>query len=392
MIRFAICACFVLSVVIADAKPLITSSVETVAGICLAREDAPERLVDACDAALSGAGLTASQRVELMVARADAFLWLDDLEAAEAGYRAATAADPRSYDAWNGLGWVLRETSDDEAAFEAFETSLEIDVSMQGLGARAATGRTTGRITGAEAREILRAALTIDPEYSWALREIGWSHIDDSQPGAAADAFWEALEIDPDDGNARYGLGRALLSSGEADRRWKPSTKFLPASPIISRRGSTESSRCGNWTGTHRRCGIRIGLSRNSRIWHRAISSGACPSWRCSAALGVIDRAIGLSGSDFTDHLLKSWIALELEDYALAREAAEASIGTGTEDPWAHYYVAISMVHSGQTEEGLGRFDQAMETGLPEDRVGAFAKELISAGKYVEAAQLRLKY
>ena len=50
------------------------------------------------------------------------------------------------------------------------------------------------------------------------------------------------------------------------------------------------------------------------------------------------------------------------------------------------------MIHTGETTDGLARFDQAMEGGLPDHRVGVFAKELISAGKFVEAIQLRLKY
>jgi hypothetical protein len=99
-----------------------------------------------------------------------------------------------------------------------------------------------------------------------------------------------------------------------------------------------------------------------------------------------------LSGVDYSDHLLRSYIALELEDYTLAREAAEASLSLGVEDPWAHYYIAITHIHDGDTEAGLKRFEQAVAAGLPSDRVGAFATELIGAGQYVEAAQLRLRY
>jgi len=81
-----------------------------------------------------------------------------------------------------------------------------------------------------------------------------------------------------------------------------------------------------------------------------------------------------------------------MKNYPLARTAAEAALATGVEDPWAHYYIAITLVHDGETSEGLNRFARAMDFGLPGDRVGAFATELVSAGKYVEAAQLRLKY
>ena len=113
---------------------------------------------------------------------------------------------------------------------------------------------------------------------------------------------------------------------------------------------------------------------------------------RMEEALAIIDRGIELEGSDHSDLLLKSYIALEMENYSLARQAAESSLKTGVDDPWAHYYVAIALVHDGKSSEGIARFDTAMTGGLPDDRVGAFARELIAAGKYVEAVQLRIKY
>ena len=132
-------------------------------------------------------------------------------------------------------------------------------------------------------------------------------------------------------------------------------------------------------------------LGPNNAIlyWHAdALTSDG----RWADALAVIDRGLALDGADYSDHLLKSYIALEMNDYSLAREAAEASLEMGVNDPWAHYYIAITMVHDGDVDAGLERFDQAVAAGLPDDRIGAFARELIGAGKYIEAAELRIKY
>ena len=76
----------------------------------------------------------------------------------------------------------------------------------------------------------------------------------------------------------------------------------------------------------------------------------------------------------------------------MARASAEASLATGVEDPWAHYYIAVTLVHGGRVAEGLARFDRAIQARLPADRVGAFASELIGAGRPLEAAELGLKY
>ena len=59
------------------------------------------------------------------------------------------------------------------------------------------------------------------------------------------------------------------------------------------------------------------------------------------------------------------------------------------EQPGEHYARYVNM---GSALGGVSRFEEAVAAGLPTDRVGAFATELISAGNYVEAAQLRLKY
>lgn len=411
------------------AKPLVTSSEETLARICLARQVSPPRIVEACDGALAEAGLTRSQRVELMVARADGFLWSDrDTEAASA-YRQAIAEDEMSVEAWNGLGWALWETEGDTAAMEAFDTSMSIDVSVQGLGGQAALGRRLGRISNAEARDMLRAALTIDPEYAWAFREIAWSFMDDNLPDEAMPEFQAALEIDAQDTNARYGMGRAQLSVGDPEAALATFNDLLSDQPdefatrvyrIIALRRLDRNAQAlrdsdrlvedhpDSASGYIEKALSLIALQRRSEaiaVYEAADEkigpNNALLYWYADAltidgrfqeALDVIDRGLLLPKADYSDHLLKSYIALELEDYDLARKSAEDSLGTGVEDPWAHYYIAISMLHSGDITGGMDRFGVAMATGLPEDRVGAFARELISAGKYVEAAQLRLKY
>ncbi|NND22086.1 MAG: tetratricopeptide repeat protein [Silicimonas sp.] len=424
-----ILVCFLATTGASFAKPLVTSSEETTARLCLARDDTPQRIVAACDRALTDASLTRSQRVELLIARADGHLWQSDHAAAADGYRAAAAADPQSADAWNGLGWALRETEGDAAAYQAFETSLAIDVSVQGLGGKAATGRKSGHLTEGEAREILGAALSIDPEYLWAIREIGWSHLDDGNPESAAKSFGDALAIDATDTNARYGLGRASLKSGDAETALALFNDVLADAPddfaarvyrIITlreldrnaqalrdsdrliadfpTRNSGYIERALSLLALERRAEAietyvtaeeKLGENNSLLYWH---ADALATDGQFRQALNVIDRALTLSGADYSDHLLKSYIALEMKDYATTRSAAEASLATGVSDPWAHYYIAISMVHSGETTEGLTQFGKAMAAGLPDDRIGAFAKELVSAGKYVEAAQLRLQY
>ncbi len=412
-----------------NAKPLVTSSEENVLRVCLARAESPERLVTACDTALAALNVTPSQRVELIVARGDAHLWQSHYDAALATYDEAIALDPNSTEAWNGLAWTLWEVEGDQAAFEAFETSVNISVSVQGLSGKAATGRRLGHIKGTEARALLNAALSIDPDYIWALREMGWIHVEENRPVEAAAAFREALDVEPTDINARYGLGRTELMEGKTEaalasfndvlldapkdfptrvyhvialRNLDRNAQALRASDRLIADFPEKSSgyiergqsllalgRRGEAIETYADAESRLGPNNAVLYWY---ADALAADGRFLDALAVIDRGIALDGSDYSDHLLKSYIALELGDYDLARVSAEASLASGIEDPWAHYYIAIADVHDGNVAEGMARFDRAVSVGLPVERVGAFATALLNAGKYVEAAELRLKY
>ena len=410
-------------------KPLVTSSEQSLVRMCLARSASPSQIVDACDAALTDAGLTRKQRVDIITARGDGYLWLNRHAAAIASFEEALALDPLEVDAWNGLGWTLWEIEGDAPAYEAFETSLGIDVSVQALGGKAATGRRMGVLSSQEARVLLSAALSIDPDYLWAVREVAWSHLDDGDADLAAREFRHALEIEPADVNARYGLGRARLLAGQSEEALTLFNDVLFDAPgdyptlvyrIIALRDLDRNAqalreadrliavypektsgyiekgqalralgRLAEAISTYADADARLGPSNSILYWY---ADALASDHQFEKAMEVIDRGLALPGADYSDHLLKSYLALELGDYATAATAAEASLATGVQDPWAHYYLAITLVHGGQIEQGMDRFEQALAGGLPEDRIGAFASELVGAGMYVEAAELRLKY
>ena len=411
------------------AKPLITSSEETVARLCLARQSTPERIVAFCDSALMDARLTQNQRADLLVAQGDGFLWQNEYESAARAYRRATEVNPLDVEAWNGLGWSLWELEGDQAAYDAFAHSLSIGVTVQGLGGKAALARRLGKTDNDTAREMLRAALTIDPDYIWARREVAWSLMDDRHYGAAVTEFEAALKIDARDRNARYGLGRARLSAGDAEGALTMFNDVLLDDPrdfptlvyrIVALRNLDRNAqavrladeliqafpdrasgyvekgqalvaleRRAEAIETYIDAEARLGPDNAVLYWH---ADALTNDGRLKDALAVIDRGLQQSGADYSDHLLKSYIALELGEYAMARAAAEASLAMGVNDPWAHYYIAITLVHEGDVKAGLERFDSAVQAGLPAERVKAFATELVGAGKYVEAAELRLKY
>ena len=418
---------FALSAVPLAARPLITSSEETHARLCLHGQDEPDRLIRACDIALSGGSLTTRQRVELLVARADALRWDGDYDAARAGYETIIADTPGAIHAWNGLGWTLHALGDPEAAYGAFTTSLDLSISVGGLGGKAAAGRAIGVLTGEEARQFLKAALAIDPDSIWTHRELGWNWYDDGDPVAAASAFEDALDLDPEDPDTLFGLGRAALLANNLEAALAHFNKAVEIDPehgnsLIARLETfrsldrnamalREASRVIEIMPEDSRAHVEkaralMGLERRVAAIEAldAAETRLGPSnyllyWRADLLLGdgdhdaareTIDRALTLDGANYWDHLLKCWITLGQGDYLALRDAAEAVLAVEKDNPTAHLFLAIVLVEEGRPGHGMVSFRRAVNAGLPDSAYQEFVRALIRNGRFIEALRVRL--
>ena len=432
MKTFALAAATALSVFTATAvgaRPILTSSEETHARICLALEEPTSRLLEACEMALDTPGTTDGLRYDLLLSMGAIYQWEGAYAASVQAYERALALKPMSADALSGIGWALRDLDEPQQAYDAFTNALEFDITAQALMGQAAVGRELGKITGDEAREMLAAALAIEPDSGFAQREIGWSFLEEGATEMAIAAFEQRLETAPDDINARFGLGRAALRSGEPEwalmhfdqvlqqdpshlgtrseriqalrqldrnaQALREADRLIEDHPDITdgyvQRGLalTALERRSEALATFETAEAELGPSNVLLYWY---ADTLAYDGRLDDALTTIERALELEGADASDHMLKSWIALELELYREAKASAEAALEIGEEDPWAHFYAAIALVHTETTEVGVSRFETAMASGLPGDFVGLFAEELVRAGDFVGAAQLRSKY
>ena len=89
-----------------SAKPLITSSEDTLARVCLEGEESASRLITACNEALALPDLTERQRIELLDSLGEVLYWENRSEEAADIYREIIALDETTVIGWNGLGWV----------------------------------------------------------------------------------------------------------------------------------------------------------------------------------------------------------------------------------------------------------------------------------------------
>ena len=413
----------------ASAAPLITSSEETPARLCLRGGDAPERLVALCDMALGEVGLTAAGRGELLTARAGALFDMGRHVEAEAGYRAAIGADARSVTARNGLGWVLWDLGRHGAAQAEFQASVDVHVTGNGLSGLASAGYRAGGFALDEAIEMLDAAVSIDPSDHWSMREKGWLLRGEGRHGDAEAAFRGALMVSPRDANAQYGLGRVLFDQGRAEdalaaygmaialdnrelgpylhrsyalraldrnaQALEDAERVIALAPAYSG-GYVEKALC---LAALERRGRAIevfevaeakGLADNYLLyWFADTLSDDGQNER---ALTVIDRALELDGRAAVDFALKASIANRLDRYDAALEAAQIAAMQDPDLAYADYHAAVALVGRGDAVAGIERFDLAMQKGLPSQMVGAFASQLVRQGKYVAAIALRGKY
>ncbi len=414
---------------LAAAKPMITNSEDTAARICLAFKESAERLVTACQAALDDAQRTDPERAELLTLLGEALEQTDQVDLAKKRYREAMVIDPLNIDPINALGWLFWVEDDEAQAAEWFQASVDLRPTAEGLGGLASSLWRGEQIEDEAAIEMMEAALAIEPEYVWAMRERGWMYFSTDALDEAAASFAQALDLDGDDWGAAYGLSRVQAAQGDYD------------AALITVNQAAQIDPDEGWTYNHRAYVLRR-LGRNQQaikdaermirilpdesagyvqraaalnnLGYRAkalesyqagVDVGAADSFllywyadllsddgQLALACKMIERAIAQDDDDPDNYVMKAYIALEMEAFGVALAAAEAAIALEPEKIYAHYYAAVALLHSDAKDEGLARFDHAMAIGLDRDLVGRFAVELISVGDLVGAIRLRTKY
>ena len=149
----------------------------------------------------------------------DALLSSDDLAGAKEAYLEAIAIDYLTGDAHFGLGLAEFGRGDFAAALFSFtEVTRLFESRFDGHFNRAVTLARLRR--PAESAAAFRRALAeAEPEATPDDRLSAWTGLGTqlvfaNEPGSAADAFAEALKLDPEDTNLAYQRGSALLTAG----------------------------------------------------------------------------------------------------------------------------------------------------------------------------------
>lgn len=420
---------FFLSVAPLAAKPLLTNSQDTFAKACLDFDETYERVLQICEIALSGQGYSQKQKLGMMASLGNAHLGLDQYDAAHAVYKTMLDIDPAYTEALNGIGWILRHQKEYALAADSFEASLGFLPSAEALAGMAASRFAAKEIDLEEVLSLLDAALAIDPDYRWALREKGWILRDADRFVEAERSFRAALKIRPEDTNALSGLARSLRGQsklkealgqiGKAISLDPDSADLLAERSLIlfyldrNKQAIKDADRViaidPAWSaGYVRKARALSDLGRTldavkvlAEAEHHTGFDPYLIYWRADllsdddkfdASLEQINRLVAAGVEDVHDLHLLAFVQLGRNDIDGARKAVDAALKLEPENAFSLYYDARVLVEEGKLDRAEARMTEAVHAGLSDHNIGLFLGALATKGAYLRMIRLRIAF
>jgi tetratricopeptide (TPR) repeat protein len=412
-----------------SAKPLLTNSQDTYVTACIRADDSNTRLIEICSKALDQSGASDQQKTEMLNAMAWAHYWLDQKDKATADFEAILKIDPNSFDGLKGLGWLAYFDDDFTAAIQYFEQAMNRSINEVVLTGLGISLYGAGQIDLDKVLEYLDAALAIDPDYAYALREKAWFLEDADRLDEAAAVFGRALDIDSNDLYALYGMALVLSRQaiweqalGFANRALeqdsdhmaslsrrslilynlnRPKQALKDAEKIVVARP--------DWAeGYVRKARALADLGRGQDAQdlldtfdRRVGYNGFLVYWRAkllfddnqmTPSLKQIERVLAHDAPDFFDHLLHARITIALDDFAVARKAIEHALDLRPANKWALYYESLILIGEDRFDEAEAKFDAAIKADLPDAKLSDFLKRLVGKSQFLQSIQMRVRY
>ena len=422
-------AAFLLAGTIANSKPLITNSQSTYASACLEQNDTPERLVEICHHALDGNGASDRQRIEMLDRLGWAYFDLDEIDKSDEAFSRILDIDPDAEPGLQGRAWVFYDRDDYDEAAAFFRKAVSRAPTASNLAGLAASEYRGDFIAFDDFEVKMRAALALDPEYSWALRELAWALSRNSRDDEAMELFRTAIDVNPDDSYAEYGVAFLLSEQDRWEESFTHITRTLELNPefvsALSRRSlillmldrpklalndaeAVIAASPDDADGYVRKARALSELGRRAEA-HQVLEKAegiTGPSsyllfWRASlltddhdydAALVQIRRSVDLDDANHFDHRLHAEIALWLDHTKEARQAIDLALKESPDIPYIQYVNALVLVSEGQYQSAETSFDAAVNAGLSDHYLDDFIAALIEEGQFTQAIKTRVRH
>ncbi|NOX72943.1 MAG: tetratricopeptide repeat protein, partial [Alphaproteobacteria bacterium] len=386
-----------------------------------------EDLVLACQNALTEFEHTDFERARIYDHQGDALEELGRPTEARAAYHKSIAAFPSRDHPWRGLGWSFWNTSDYPEAVSAFRTALDLGTTAESL---AGLGSSLRRQDSGneEVADLFERALLISPEYTWVMVEQGWMFFFRAELEDAANTFRTVLDIDSEYTNAAYGLSRTLARDDELDGALdaindallidNQSAVYVTQRARVLRRlgrknlalsearkamvldpedqdGFVEAARAlrdlGRMAEGYTLLDAAIDKGVGSNFLYYAYASMLADEENWDASLVMMEKALTFPDVDERDHNMRAFILLRLERNQEALVASQTSLALAPDNPTALLNVAYAELALGNTEVAVRALLTANETGVDASDINEFIAYVLSHGRYLLAARLRIE-
>jgi tetratricopeptide (TPR) repeat protein len=164
-----------------------------------------------------------AQTLQLLLAEAQAAQSREDFHAAADAYRKATELEPSIPQLWANLGLMDHQLGNSSEAIESFKKAVRLNSSLFVPQLFLGIEYLNAKNPDAALPYLTRAGMLKPGDLQTAL-SLGRAYSMLDRGGQAADSFWKATEIAPDNGTAWLGLGTAYLQQVEGDARLMTST------------------------------------------------------------------------------------------------------------------------------------------------------------------------
>ncbi|MBO9436818.1 tetratricopeptide repeat protein [Ruegeria sp. R13_0] len=410
-------------------KPLLTNSQATYASACLEAYESPERLIEICQRGLGETGASDRQRIEMLDRLAWAQFDLGDYDQSDKAFSEILDIDPEAEPGLQGRAWILYQRDRYDEAADWFRKAVSRKPTAESLSGLAASSRRSGQVDFNEYEQLMRLALSMDPEYVWGIRELAWSLADYARYDEALSLFRSATDINPQDANSEYGIAYVLSEQDAWEEAFTHITRTLELSPDSISAKSRRSlillmldrpkqalkdaeavvvAWPDNSDGYVRKARALSALDRRAEahaVLEQAEETVGAESyllfWRADllvddyeyeAALVQIRRSVQMEDANHFDHRLHAEIALWLNKTNEARGAINLAIEDNPNDPHISFVDALVMLSEGEYKPAELRFDEAIKVGLPEDYLPDFLEALVAEGRFMQAIAMRLRY
>ncbi|WP_108859940.1 lipopolysaccharide assembly protein LapB [Ruegeria sp. Alg231-54] len=414
---------------VGQAKPLLTNSQETYVSTCLDQSDTPERIIEICQHGLGNVGASDRQRIEMLDKLAWAYYDLDDIGQADDAFAEILTLNPDAELGLQGLAWVYYNRDDCAAATAMFRQAVSRKPNASNMAGLAASARRAGEMDFADFEEMMQTALALNPEYTWAMRELVWKLVDHNRQNEALSLFRTTSELDPYDPYAEYGVAFLLSEQNDWEAAFDHVSRALELKPdfvtALSRRSlillmldrpkqalkdaeAVIEAEPGDSDGYVRKARALSDLGQRSQahevleLAESRVGPGSyllywwanllADDLEYEAALFHIRRSVALEGVDRFDNRLHADIALGPGHTDEARDAIDQALGLYPDGEFEQYTNALVLLAEGRFDAAESMFDSATAAGLHQDYLSDFLAALVAEGRFMQAIKMRARH